>query len=71
MKDPAREIEKLKQQGEREIETAAKTARRQLRQFFAKRSVDVARETVRNRIRPDDDRQLIEQSIGELRRARV
>jgi F0F1-type ATP synthase membrane subunit b/b' len=67
----AREIEKLKQQAEREVETAAKAARKQLRQFFAKRSVDVARETVRSRMRPEHDRHLIEQSIGELRRARV
>jgi len=67
----AREIEKLKQQAEREIETAGKAARKQLRQFFAKRSVDVARETVRARMRPEDDRELIENGIGELRRARV
>lgn len=66
-----RELEKLKQQADRDIETANKAARKQLRQFFAKRSVDVARETVRGRMRPEDDRQLIEQSIGELRRARV
>jgi len=67
----AREIEKLKQQAAREIETADKTARKQLRQFFAKRSVDVARDTVRARMKPEDDRQLIENGIGELRRARV
>lgn len=67
----AREIEKLKQQAEREIETADKAARKQLRQFFAQRSVDVARENVRSRMRPEDDRQLIENGIGELRRARV
>lgn len=67
----AREVEKLKQQAEREIETAAKVARKQLRQFFATRSVDVARDTVRTRMRPEDDRTLIEESIGELRRARV
>ncbi|HEY3581216.1 MAG TPA: ATP synthase F0 subunit B [Pyrinomonadaceae bacterium] len=66
-----REIEKLKQQAEREMETADKVARKALRQFFAKRSVDYARETVRTKMRPEDDRQLIEQSIGELRRARV
>ncbi|HEY2963553.1 MAG TPA: ATP synthase F0 subunit B [Pyrinomonadaceae bacterium] len=67
----AREIEKLKQQAEREIETAYKVARKQLRQFFASRSVDVARETVRSRMKPEDDRHLIEDNIGELRRARV
>ena len=65
------EIDRLKQQGQREIETANKVARKELRQFFAKRSVEVARETVRSRMRPEDDRHLIEESIGELRRARV
>ena len=66
-----RELEKLKQQAEREMETADKVARKALRQFFAKRSVDYARETVRTKMRPEDDRHLIEESIGELRRARV
>ncbi|HJT67486.1 MAG TPA: ATP synthase F0 subunit B [Pyrinomonadaceae bacterium] len=66
-----REIEKLKQQAEREMETADKVARKALRQFFAQRSVEYARETVRTRMRPEDDRHLIEESIGELRRARV
>jgi F0F1-type ATP synthase membrane subunit b/b' len=67
----AREIEKLKQQAEREMETADKVARKALRQFFAQKSVQVARDKVRTQMRPEDDRQLIEQSIGELRRARV
>ncbi len=67
----AREIEKLKQQADREIETADKLARKELREFLAQRSVEVARETVRGRMNPDDDRVLIEDSIGELRRARV
>jgi F0F1-type ATP synthase membrane subunit b/b' len=67
----SREIEKLKQQAEREMETADKVARKELRKFLAQRSVEVARETVRGRIDHDDDRALIEESIGELRRARV
>lgn len=67
----AREIEKLKQQAEREMEMADKVARKELRQFFAERSVEFARETVRRQMRPEDDRHLIEDSIGELRRARV
>src|SRR5689334_20597535 len=66
-----REIEKLKQQAEREMETAAKLARKSLREFFAQRSVEFARANVRSRMRPEDDRHLIEESIGELRRARV
>ena len=65
------EIEKLRQQAEREMESADKVARKELRQFLAQRSIEVARESVRGRMKPDDDRVLIEESIGELRRARV
>ena len=67
----AREIEKMKQKGEREVDTAAKVARKSLRQFLAKKSIEFARRKVSTQIRPEDDRQLIENSIGELRRARV
>jgi F-type H+-transporting ATPase subunit b len=67
----ARELEKLKQQAEREMETAAKLARKSLREFLAQKSIDVARQRVRGQITPEADRQLIEDSIGELRRARV
>jgi F0F1-type ATP synthase membrane subunit b/b' len=67
----AHEIDKLKQQAEREMETADKLARKELRQFLAQRSVEVARENVRGRMKPEDDSALIEESIGELRRARV
>jgi F-type H+-transporting ATPase subunit b len=65
------EITKLKQQAQREIESADKVARKELRRFLAQRSIEVARESVRGRMQPDDDRALIEESIGELRRARV
>lgn len=67
----SREIEKLRQQGEREVDTAAKVARKSLRQFLAQKSIEFARHKVRTQIRPEEDRQLIENSIGELRRARV
>lgn len=67
----AREIEKLKQQADREMDNAAKVARKSLRQFLAQKSIEVARERVRGKISPEADRQLIEDSIGELRRARV
>jgi F-type H+-transporting ATPase subunit b len=66
-----RELEKLEQQARREMETADKVARKQLRQFFAKRSIEIARETVSTQMKPDDDVALIRESIGELRRARV
>ena len=67
----ARELEKLEQQARREMETADKVARKQLRQFLAKRSIDVARNTVRTQMKPEDDVFLISESIGELRRTRV
>ena len=66
-----RELEKLKQQATREMETADKLARKELRQYLAKRSVELARESVRNQMRPEDDTLLIKESIGELRRTTV
>lgn len=66
-----REIEKLKQQAQREIERADKLARKELRQHLAKRSVELARESLRQRIRPEDDALLIKERIGELRRTTV
>ena len=66
-----REVEKLKQQAQREIETADKVARKELRQYLAQRSVEFARESVKNQMRPEDDALLIKDSIGELRRTTV
>ncbi len=66
-----REIEKLKQQGQREMERADKLARKELREYLAKRSVELARESLRNQMRPEDDTLLIKESIGELRRTTV
>jgi F0F1-type ATP synthase membrane subunit b/b' len=66
-----REIEKLRLQGQREMETAAKLARKQLRQHFAKRSIEFARESIQHQIRPEDDTALIKENIGDLRRTTV
>lgn len=66
-----REIEKLKQQAEREMETADKLARKELREFLAEKSVQMARESIRIQMRPEDDTALIRESIGELRRTTV
>lgn len=66
-----RELEKLKQQAQREVETADKLARKELRQFLAKESVLIARESIRTQMRPEDDTALIRESIGELRRTTV
>ena len=66
-----REKEKLEQQAQREIETANKLARKELRRFLATRSVELARESVRRQMRPEDDTLLIKESIGDLRRTTV
>jgi F0F1-type ATP synthase membrane subunit b/b' len=66
-----REIDKLKQQAQREIERADKIARKDLREFLAQRSIALARESLRSRMRPEDDTLLIKESIGELRRTTV
>src|SRR3569832_35513 len=60
-----REIQKVKQQANREIEAAGKLARKQLRQFLAEKSVQLARESIRTQMRPEDDAALISESIGE------
>ena len=65
------EIEKLKQQSQREMEAADKLARKGLRQFLAQRSVELARESVRGQMRPEDDTLLIKENIGDLRRTTV
>ena len=65
------EIEKLKQQAQREMESADKLARKELRQFLAQRSVELARESVRGQMRPEDDTLLIKENIGDLRRTTV
>ena len=66
-----REKEKLNQQAQREIDTANKLARKELRQFLATRSVELARESVRTQMRPEDDTLLIKERIGDLRRTTV
>lgn len=65
------ELEKLKQQATREMESADKVARKELRRFLAKRSVEIARESVRDQMRPEDDTRLITENIGDLRRTTV
>jgi F-type H+-transporting ATPase subunit b len=69
--DTEREAEKLRLQAQREIETASKVAKKELRKFLAQRSVQLAQEAVRSEIGPEDDVRLIRESIGELRRSTV
>ena len=66
-----KELEKLKQQAQREIETAAKIAKQELRRFLANRSIELAKESVLLEIRPEDDARLIGASIAELRGTKI
>jgi F-type H+-transporting ATPase subunit b len=65
------EIDKLKIQSEREVEQASKVARKTLRRFLALRSVQLARESVRQNLRPEDDVRLVTESISGLGRNRA
>src|SRR5262245_55994148 len=66
-----KEIEKMRYQGRKEMETAAKVALKELQRFLANRSVELARESVRTQIRPEDDARLIDEDIGNLRRVQA
>jgi F-type H+-transporting ATPase subunit b len=66
----ASEMEKLKSQAARELETAQKTARKGLQQFLADRSIELARRSVLNQLRPEDDMRLIRERLSDLRRAK-
>ncbi|PYS70862.1 MAG: hypothetical protein DMF69_12225 [Acidobacteria bacterium] len=68
--DAEREIEKLKSQAERELETARKVVKKELRQFLAKRSLDLAKATVISQLNPAEDVRLIKERVAELGRVR-
>lgn len=65
-----REIQKLREQAGREIESAGKAARQELREFTAEQSVRLAEEIIRQDMRPEDDTRLINMEIEELGGAR-
>jgi len=60
------EITRLGEQALREIESAGKAARKELRQYTAEQSVRLAEEIVRREIKPEDDARLIRNNIEEL-----
>lgn len=64
-----REIATLRAQAQREIESAGKLARHELRRFAAQQSVRRAEEIVRREIRVDDDTRLIEKNVQQLGRS--
>ena len=63
------EIARLKAQATRELEMARKTAHKSLQQYLATRSLEIATQSVKRELRPEDDVRLIRERIGELRRA--
>jgi F0F1-type ATP synthase membrane subunit b/b' len=60
------EISKLSEQALREIESAGKAAKKELRRYAAEQSVHLAEEIVRREMRPEDDARLIANNIEEL-----
>ncbi len=60
------EVAKLSEQAQRDIESAGKAAKHDLRRFAAERSVALAEEMIRRELRPEDDARLIDRNIKEL-----
>lgn len=63
------ELARMKDQAKREIESAAKTVRHELRQFAAQESIRLAEEILKKEIGPDEHARLSTRSIEELRGA--
>lgn len=60
------EMRKLREQAQREIESAGKIARQELRRQAAEESVRLAEEMIRRDMRPEDDARLIGEYVEEL-----
>ena len=60
------EIAKLSEQATREIESAGKIAKHELRRFAAEQSVQLAEQMIRQEMKPEDDARLISRNIAEL-----
>ena len=60
------EINKIREQARREIESAAKAARAELRTYTAEQSVKLAEDMIRREIRPEDDAHLAREYVEEL-----
>ena len=66
VKSTEQEIVKLGEQAKREIESAGKAAKHDLRVYAAETSVRMAEDIIRREMRPADDVRLISRSVGEL-----
>ena len=62
----AEEARRLREQAQREIESAGKVARQDLRRYAAETSVRLAEESIRRDIGVEDDTRLMNDYIGEL-----
>ena len=62
------EIAKMREQAKREIESAGKAARQELRRFAAQESVRLAEEILEREIGPADDARLTSLNLQELGR---
>ena len=60
------EIAKLGAQAQREIESAGKAAKHELRRYAAQTSVQLAEEIIRREMKPEDDTRLISRNVAEL-----
>src|SRR2546423_1958327 len=60
------EITKLGEQAQREIESAGKAARHELRRYAAQTSVQLAEKIIRREMNPEDDARLIQRNVQEL-----
>ena len=65
-RDTEQEIQKLREQAQREITGAGKVARQELRRFAAQQSVQMAEEMIRRDIRADDDTRLMNRNVEQL-----
>jgi len=62
----AEETRRLREQAQREIESAGKVARQDLRRYAAEHSVRLAEDLIRREIGAEDDTRLMKDYIGEL-----
>ena len=62
----AEETRRLREQARREIESAGKVARQDLRRYAAEQSVRLAEDLIRRDIGAEDDKRLMNDYIGEL-----
>jgi F0F1-type ATP synthase membrane subunit b/b' len=62
----AEETRRMREQAQREIESAGKVARQDLRRYAAEQSIELAEKLIRRDIRSDDDTRLMNDYIGDL-----